>query len=82
MSKRGTRLNSSLLIPCECGTTSFVSVSRARARERAREFVFFFLLVAKMRAEADLNEKWEIGSDGFARARDAKRVVGDYECNV
>ena len=57
MSKRGTRLNSSLLIPCECGTTSFVSVSRARARERAREFVFFFLLVAKMRAEADLNEK-------------------------
>ena len=34
-----------------------------------------------MRAEADLNEKWEIGSDGFARARDAKRVVGDYECN-
>ena len=42
MSKRGTRLNSSLLIPCEYGTTSIVSVSRARTRERAREFVFFF----------------------------------------
>ena len=41
MSKRGTRLNSSLLIPCEYGTTSIVSVSRARTRERAREFVFF-----------------------------------------
>ena len=75
-------MNSSLLIPCEYGTTSFVSFSRARTRERARaNSFFFFLLVAKMRAEADLNEKWEIGSDGFARARDAKRVVGDYECN-
>ena len=56
--------------------------ARAHSRVRAREFVVFFLLVAKMRAEADLNEKWENGSDGFARARDAKRVVGDYECNV
>lgn len=60
---------------------SFLFRARVLASARANSF-FFFLLVAKMRAEADLNEKWEIGSDGFARARDAKRVVGDYECNV
>jgi len=60
---------------------SFLFRARVLASTRAR-IRFFFLLVAKMRAEADLNEKWEIGSDGFARSRDAKRVVVDYECNV
>ena len=60
MSKRGTRLNSSLLIPCEYGTTSFVSFSRARTRERARANSFFFS--SSSRNEGGGRPKREMGN--------------------
>jgi len=61
---------------------SFLFRARVLASTRARIRFFFPPRRENEGGGRPKRENGKLGAMVFARARDAKRVVGDYECNV